>query len=110
MAKEIRQEDFDNYSDYVNAYEKARLEEVERVAKLTPEERKKEILKEEEASRKAYEKYANEFVLDEAVANGVSVSGEVVKVTKEEAHSREPVTELGKKAVEDRKKKQSDKE
>ena len=101
---DVKRSDFKEYEEYANAYEKARQKEVARREKMTPE----EIVKEEEKlhgeHRARYSKYVNDFARAEAVAEGLSPTGEDVKNTPEQAVSKEAQTGLGKRATEDKKK------
>lgn len=104
LKVDVKRSDFKEYEDYVKAFEKERQKEIARRAKMTPQEIEKEEEKLEGEYRARYSNYVNDFARAKAVAEGLSPTGEVVKITPEQAMSNEAHTGLGKKATEDKKK------
>lgn len=100
---DVKREDFETYQEYVDAFEEARQKEIARRSELSAEELVEEEEKLEEKELSEYQKYADEVARNEAIDAGV-MSTEVMQITREQAASPEPQTNLGKKAVEDKKK------
>lgn len=101
---DVNRADFDSYEKYANAFEEARQKEVARRRNMEPEKLAKEEEKLEGEHRNRFSNFINDYARDKAVAEGVSPSGETIKITPEEAMSGETQTAMGKKAQDDKKK------